>query len=206
MSAPRVAVLGGTFDPFHLGHLAVAVQARDVLIAETAWVIPAAVPPLRGHVHAGFRDRLDICRAVVEGMEKIEVLDVELQRGGPSYTVDTMGELRAAHPDHELWMVLGADAARSLPHWHRGEDILAENHVCIVNRAGGRRMLWPEARGLGLRPDRSRLVGIASPAISATLIRERLAAGSPIDDLVGTAAARLIAARRLYLDSPAGMP
>ena len=83
MAAARVAVFGGTFDPFHLGHLAVAEQARDGVLADETWVVPAGVPPLHGPALAGAADRLEICRAAIAGRPRIFVLDLELRRRGP---------------------------------------------------------------------------------------------------------------------------
>ena len=86
MSLTRVAVFGGTFDPFHLGHLAVAEQAREGVLADLVWVVPAGVPPHRGPVTAGAADRLAMCRAAIEGRPRIAALELELHRPGPSYT------------------------------------------------------------------------------------------------------------------------
>jgi len=205
VTAPRVAIFGGTFDPFHLGHLAAAEQAREALVAEAAWLVPAGAPSLRPPTLASAEDRMAICQAVIGGALGFEVMDIELRRPGPSYTVETMRGLAAAHPDRELWLVLGADAVRRLPDWHESEALVAENRICVVNRDGQQRVSWAEAVSLGLPPDRTRLVGIESPPISASEIRHRIAAGAPIDDLVGPAAARLIAERGLYRDGAASV-
>jgi len=198
MAAARVAVFGGTFDPFHLGHLAVAEQARDGILADETWVVPAGVPPLHGPALAGAADRLEICRAAIAGRPRISVLDLELRRPGPSYTVDTMRDLAAAHPDVQLWVVLGADAARQITAWHGAAELLAGYHFVLVNRAGEALIHHAEAIGLGYRPERTRVVGIESPDISATEIRRRIAAGEPLDGLVSPAVAAMIAARGLY--------
>ena len=174
MAAARVAVFGGTFDPFHLGHLAVAEQARDGILADETWVVPAGVPPLHGPALAGAADRLEICRAAIAGRPRISVLDLELRRPGPSYTVDTMRDLAAAHPDVQLWVVLGADAARQMTAWHGAAELLAGYHFVLVNRAGEALIHHAEAIGLGYRPERTRVVGIRVP----TSRPPRSAAGS----------------------------
>jgi nicotinate-nucleotide adenylyltransferase len=198
MAASRVAVFGGTFDPFHLGHLAVAEQAREGVLADETWVVPAGVPPHRGPAHAGAADRLAMCRAAIEGRPRITVVDLELRRPGPSYTVDTMHDLAAAHPEVQLWVVLGADAAREMASWHGSSELLTAYHFVLVNRAGEALIHHAEAIGLGYRPERTRVVGIESPDISATEIRRRVAAGEALDGLVSPAVAAFIAARRLY--------
>jgi nicotinate-nucleotide adenylyltransferase len=198
MPPPRVAVFGGTFDPFHLGHLAVAEQARDGILAGETWVVPAGVPSLRGPVDAGADDRLAMCRAGIEGRERISALDLELRRPGPSYTVDTMRDLASLHPQIELWVVLGADAARQVGEWHGAAELLAGYHFVLVNRAGEAPIRHPEAVALGFLPDCTRVVEIDSPDVSATDIRRRVAAGEPLGGLVSLAVERLIAERGLY--------
>jgi nicotinate-nucleotide adenylyltransferase len=205
MAAPRVAVFGGTFDPFHLGHLAVAEQARDGILAGATWVVPAGVPPLRGPVDAGAEDRLAMCRAGIDARDHLRVLDLELRRPGPSYTIDTMRDLAAAHPEVELWVVLGADAARQMPEWHGAGELLAGFHFVLVNRAGEPPIRHAEAMALGFHPDRTRVVGIDSPDVSATEIRRRVAVGEPLSGLVSPAVERLIVARGLYGPSPGSL-
>ncbi|MGO8687115.1 MAG: nicotinate (nicotinamide) nucleotide adenylyltransferase [Candidatus Dormibacteria bacterium] len=198
MPVSRVAVFGGTFDPFHLGHLAVAEQARDGVLADETWVVPAGLPPLHGTVVASSADRLAMCRAGVEGRPRIAILDLELRRDGPSYTVDTMRDLAAAEPATQLWVVLGADAARQTPSWHDSEELLSRYHFVLVNRAGEAPIHHPEAIGLGFHPERTRVVGIDSPDVSATEIRRRVLAGEPLEGLVSPAVAAIIAERGLY--------
>ncbi len=198
MAGRRIAVFGGTFDPFHLGHLAVAVQAREGIRAEEAWVVPAGVPPLREPAHAPAADRLEMCRAAIAGTPGLRSLDLELRRRGPSYTIETMRDLASLHPDLELWVVLGADAARHVDGWRGSRELLGRFHFALVNRAGEGAIHREEALALGFRPDRTRILGIVSPNVSATEIRRRAAAGEPLAGLVAPAVARLIAERGLY--------
>jgi len=198
MSLTRVAVFGGTFDPFHVGHLAVAEQARDGVLADEVWVVPAGVPPHRGPVMAGAADRLAMCRAAIEGRPRISALDLELSRPGPSYTLDTMRDLGAGHPGTQLWVVLGADAARQTSGWHEAGELLGTYHFVLVNRAGEAPIRHAEAIALGFLPDLTRVVGIDSPDISGTEIRRRVAAGEPLSGMVSPAVAAIIEQRRLY--------
>jgi nicotinate-nucleotide adenylyltransferase len=198
MTRARIAVFGGTFDPFHLGHLAVAVQARQGVLAQETWIVPAGVPPLRGPVHASAADRLALCERAIAGVAGMRVLDMELRRPGPSYTIGTMRDLGAAHPDRELWVVLGADAARQMPEWHGATELLSTFHFVLVNRTGEPLIHQPEALTLGFRPERTRIVPIESPDVSATEIRHRAAAGEPLTGLVSPAVERLIMERGLY--------
>jgi nicotinate-nucleotide adenylyltransferase len=198
MAGARVAVFGGTFDPFHLGHLAVAEQARDGVLADETWVVPAGVPPHRGPVAARAADRLAMCRAGIQGRSRIAVLDLELRRDGPSYTLDTMRDLAAQHAGVQLWVVLGADAARQTSSWHGAAELLGGYHFVLVNRAGEAVIHHAEAIGLGFRPERTRVVGIDSPDVSATEIRRRVVAGESLDGLVSPAVAAIIEERGLY--------
>ena len=198
MSLTRVAVFGGTFDPFHLGHLAVAEQAREGVLADEVWVVPAGVPPHRGPVMAGAADRLAMCRAAIEGRLHISALDLELRRPGPSYTLDTMRDLGAGHPGTQCGVVLGADAARQMAGWHGGAELLGTYHFVLVNRAGEAPIRHAEAIALGFLPGLTRVVGIDSPDISGTEIRRRVMAGEPLGGMVSPAVATIIEERGLY--------
>jgi len=149
-------------------------------------------------VTAGPADRLAMCRATIEGRPRIAILDLELRRAGPSYTIDTMRDLAAEHPGIQLWVVLGADAARQTSTWHGADELLAGYHFALVNRAGEAPIHHAEAIGLGFRPERTRVVGIDSPDVSATEIRRRVIAGDSLDGLVSPAVAAIIEERGLY--------
>jgi nicotinate-nucleotide adenylyltransferase len=199
VSEPRsVVVLGGTFDPVHRGHIAAAEQARDLVGADEAWLIPANNPPHRGAAMAGAADRLDLLRAAAAGHGRMRVLDLELHRPGPSYTADTLAELAAAHPGTDIWFALGTDAARDIPTWHRREEVLDTARFLILNRGGVGEVDAAEAARLGFAPERTRIVHIDSPPISATEVRRRAANGLDMEDLVPAPVARLIAERGLY--------
>ena len=194
----RVVVLGGTFDPVHLGHLAAAEQARDLLGADEAWLVPSGRPPHRAPALASAGDRLAMLRVAVAGRERLRVLDTELRRPGPSYTVDTLDELEAEHPDAELWFALGTDAAREIATWHRREELLRRARFLLLNRGGGGEVDAAGAARLGFDPGRTRIVHIDSPPISATEVRRRAAEGRGTEGLVPGPVFRLIAERGLY--------
>jgi nicotinate-nucleotide adenylyltransferase len=198
MAVRRVAVFGGTFDPFHLGHLAVAEQAREGILAGETWIVPAGTPPHRGHVDAPAADRLEMCRLAVGDRPGLRVLDLELLRPGPAFTFDTMRDLTIANPGVGLWVVLGADAARQVGIWDRSAELLAGYHFVLVNRTGEAPIRHDEAIRLGFHPDRTRVLGIDSPAVSAGEIRRRVRAGEALSGLVTPAVAALIAERGLY--------
>ncbi|MGD0834428.1 MAG: nicotinate (nicotinamide) nucleotide adenylyltransferase [Candidatus Dormibacteria bacterium] len=198
MAVRRVAVFGGTFDPFHLGHLAVALQAREGILAGETWIVPAGTPPHRGPVEAAAADRLEMCRLGIGDRPGLRVLDLEILRPGPAFTVDTMRDLTIANPGVGLWVVLGADAARQIGTWHRSSELLAGYHFVLVNRTGEASIRHDEAIRLGFHPERTRVLGIDSPDVSASEIRRRVRAGESLDGLVSAAVAALIARRGLY--------
>ena len=201
----RVAILGGTFDPIHYGHLAIAEQARERLGADEAWLVPTRRPPHREPTIASAEDRLDMVTAAVDGRAGLRSVDLEVRRPGPSYTIDTLVELEAQHPDAELWLVLGADAARDIGSWHRHDELLARARFLLVNRTGVPDIDDAQARSLGYPAERTRIVHVDSPPLSATEARRRVAAGLGLEGLVPAPVASLIAARGLYAGGPHGI-
>jgi nicotinate-nucleotide adenylyltransferase len=139
----RLGVLGGTFDPPHLGHLALARHALQELALDRVLLMPAWRPPHKPHLaedgpglHAGAHARLQMCRLLVEGEPRILVSEHELRREGPSYTVDTLRALHDAHPRASLTFILGADVARTLPSWREPRELLALARLAIAVRSG----------------------------------------------------------------------
>jgi nicotinate-nucleotide adenylyltransferase len=187
----RVGVLGGTFDPVHVGHVVAAVDTRAALRLDRVLMVVAGDPwQKRGEVVAAAADRLALVAAAVEGLDGIEASAVEIERGEPSITYDTLSELSA--PDRELFLVLGADAARNMPTWRKLEETRDLATLVIVERAGD---AHAEAPSPGWRVER---VTIPQLDISSSDLRARLGAGRPIDGLVPPLVVRAIAARGLY--------
>jgi nicotinate-nucleotide adenylyltransferase len=194
----RVAVLGGTFDPVHLGHIALATAAREAIGAAEAWLLPARTPALRVEPVAPAHLRLAMLETAVRNTPGLRILDVELRRPGVSYTIDTLEALRQSHPKTEPWWVVGADAARHINDWHRRDELLAILHLAVVQRAGSAHFDEAEARLLGLDLRRTAVLELTPPAVSATEVRRRVAAGENISRLVPAAVADIIAASGLY--------
>lgn len=198
-----VLVFGGTFDPVHNGHLAIARQARAATGAKTVWFVPAALPPLRDPPLATAEDRYDLLVAATQDEPGFAVLDMAIRRGGVSYTVETMEALHSEHPDLDLAVLLGADAARTIPAWERAEDLLRRERFVVVNRAGAPPPITStELEELGLSTARTQLVRVESPDISASEVRRRSGTGAPLDGLVPRAVEALIEAKRLYRSNP----
>ncbi|HUY61779.1 MAG TPA: nicotinate (nicotinamide) nucleotide adenylyltransferase [Candidatus Dormibacteraeota bacterium] len=201
MTAPSAVVLlfGGTFDPVHLGHLAAADQLRARTGAGAAWLVPSAQPPHRRAPEAPPQDRLRMVELAVADRPGLIACPLEVERGGRSYTVDTLAAVRAAHPTARLLLALGADAARALGRWRQPERLLALAELVVYDRPGVAPM------GAGPGPDLPpgewawhHVGAIDAPALAATAIRRRLRAGDACADALPPAVAAYIRARGLY--------
>lgn len=194
---PRLGILGGTFDPPHIGHLLAAYAAVEALKLDQVVLIPAAQQPLkRGREAAPAADRLAMTRLLAADDPRLAVDAIEVERGGLSFTVDTMRAYRAARPDTELHLLLGDDAAAQLPQWRDVSALAALVRVVVLTRDGelGQGIDLPGGmQGQRLRSRRLE--------ISATEIRARVRAGLPIRGFVTDAVAGYIADHGLYRSS-----
>jgi nicotinate-nucleotide adenylyltransferase len=198
----RLGVVGGTFDPVHVGHVAMAEAAIRCAGLDRVLLVPAALPPHRRPAAASSEDRLEMCRLATAGVAGIEVLDLELRRGGASYTVDTLEELARANPGAELHLVLGWDAARELRSWHRPEEVLRLARLVVVSRPGLPDPQEADLRAAGIDPARVLLCPERTPDVKATEIRRRLAAGEDAAALLHPAVAEYVRRRGLYSRRP----
>lgn len=193
MSARRIAIFGGTFDPPHIGHLVVANEVRVLggfdevvlMVANDPWqksstrsVTPAEI-------------RLDMVRTAVAGHRGLVAGDAEILRGGRTYTIDTVEELLAADPTAQIAIVVGDDTAGSLDTWHRADELARLVEVVVVGRPGSvavtDRPRW-----------RLRRIEVPQLDVSSTELRRRVAAGLPIDFLVPENVVSTIESRGLY--------
>ena len=187
----RTGILGGTFDPIHLGHLAAARAAMDCADLDRVLFVPTGVPPHRPPTVAGPDDRLEMCRLAVAGEKRFEVSDLELQRKGVSYTVDTLRELHRLYPGEELFLILGWDAAKLLATWHEPEEVRRLARVVVVTRPGS----GSPATTTEILCERS------TPNISGSGLRRAIARGDDVSDRLPDAVAAYIARRGLYMDN-----
>lgn len=193
----RVGILGGTFDPPHCGHVAAAVAARHTLALDRVLFVVANEPwqkvPHRAVTAAV--DRLAMVEAAVSEDAGLEACAIEIERGGPSYTVDTVEALRDDALAHgrevpDLYLVVGADLVPGLPTWRRVDDLRKMVTLAIVSRPGSRHVDAPGWR----------VVHVDGEAVdvSSSEVRERLERGEPVDGLVPPAVVRCIERRGLY--------
>ena len=191
MSRTRVGVLGGTFDPFHNGHLEVACAVRDSGLVDVVIVVPANDPWQKACV-ATADQRLEMVRRGIVGHHGIQLSDVDIRRGGPTYTVDTLADISSTHVGDDVTFIVGSDAAAGLPTWHRAEELRRSTSFIVVTRPGTRPPQL-DVEGYDLN-----LLEIRPVDISSSAIRERVSKGLALTDLVPSAVAEYITDKGLY--------
>lgn len=186
----RLGVFGGTFDPIHLGHLRAAENAREALALDAVAFVPAARSPFKGDPVSSAWDRYAMVALATAGQLGFAPSERELERAGPSYTVDTLRALASERPGDELFLIVGSDTVRELPSWRESAEIFARCTVVSVSRPGEPRpatlpegVTWVDGPGL---------------AVSATEVRRRVKEGRSVRFLVPDAVADYVAKRELY--------
>ena len=195
----RIGVLGGTFDPIHLGHLIIAEEARDRLDLEEVCFVPARDPWMKaGQPLTSGHDRLSMARLAMEDNPFFRVSTLELERPGPSYTVDTLRELQEDYgPEAQLFFILGSDAFVRFDEWKDPEGILGLATLVVVDRPGATASAEAIDQQVGNAGSVERVRGVHLE-ISAKDIRRRVAEGASIRYLVPEPVERYIYARGLY--------
>jgi nicotinate-nucleotide adenylyltransferase len=204
----RIGMLGGTFDPIHAGHLALARVALDQLGLDQVLFVPAGQPPhKRGRPITGAEDRLAMVELAIAGEPRFDVSRIEIDRPGPSYTADTAEALvtgsEADDPPIELTVILSAESFAELPSWHDPARLLRLARIAVAPRPGhpAPTPAWLAQRLPGFG---DRVIVLEGPHLdtSASDIRARVAAGRPIDQLVPPPVAAYIEAHHLYREPP----
>jgi len=202
----QLGILGGTFNPPHVGHLVMAQEALDQLGLDRVVLMPVSRPP---HKEAaddpGPEARLELCRLAVAGDERLAVSALEIERGGASYTADTLRELHARQPEQELTFIVGGDMAHSLPAWREPEAVLSLARLAVAEREGVRREDIATQLSELHRGDRVVFFDMPRIDVSSSSIRRRVAEGRPVRYLVPDAVADAIGDHHLYRPA-AGRP
>lgn len=206
-----IAVFGGAFDPPHWGHVRAAEAVRDRMGVDAVWLVPARIPPHRAAPALAPEERLDLVAAAVRGRERLVASPVELEREGPSFTLDTLDALAARRPplpngEASLFFVVGADAFAGIRTWSRHEELLARHPALVHSRAGCPlsaavapfRSLVTDDLSAPLLPPRIFTMDIRLPDPESHRIRQRLRGGLPISALVPEAVAARIGERGHY--------
>ncbi|WP_404940876.1 nicotinate-nucleotide adenylyltransferase [Pseudomonas sp. GW101-3H06] len=213
-SAPRprrIGVLGGTFDPVHVGHLRGALEVAESLALDELRLVPSARPPHRDTPQVSAKDRLAMVKCAVAGVAPLVVDARELQRDKPSYTIDTLELMRAElAADDQVFLLLGWDAFCGLPTWHRWEELLQHCHILVLQRPDADSEPPDALRNLLAARSVSDPLALKGPsgqiafvwqtplAVSATQIRQLLASGKSVRFLVPDAVLAYIDAHGLY--------
>jgi nicotinate-nucleotide adenylyltransferase len=189
----RIGILGGTFDPIHIGHLVAATWVRDALALDRVLLVVANEPWQKTSQRqvTPATDRLAVVSAAVEGIPGLEPCRIEIDRGGPSYTIDTVRELIGLDPDACLSLVVGADVAAELSTWHDVDELARLVELVVVDRGGFERGADPP----GWTVSRLRIPALD---VSSSELRERLATGRSVDFLIPAPAILCIGRLGLY--------
>jgi nicotinate-nucleotide adenylyltransferase len=196
----RLGVLGGTFNPPHLGHLLCAQEAYVQLHLDSVMLIPARNPPHKPVAdEPGPEHRLMLCRLAVEADDRFAVSDAEVGRSGPSYTVDTLQELYSQAPETELFLIVGGDVAAGLPEWHQPERVLTLATLAVAKRRGTPRASVTAAMERLRGGERTRFFQMPRIGLSSTMVRRRVRAGLPLSYIVPESVAGYISEHGLYV-------
>lgn len=190
----KLGFLGGQFDPIHFGHLLVAQDAFEQMGLDKLYFVPAATTPLKGHdVTTSADDRLAMVQAAIDWDARFGVIDDELRRGGVSYTIDTVRELKRRFPDDRLFWVIGADQVKRLPKWKDVADLVRLVEFIYLERPGHPITNFPEISGLRLHAVRSHRI-----EMSSTELRERAGRRLSLHYFLPLKVNQLIESRALY--------
>jgi nicotinate-nucleotide adenylyltransferase len=197
---PRVGVMGGTFDPIHHGHLVAASEVGHVFALDEVVFVPTGQPWQKaGSPVSAAEDRYLMTVIATASNPRFSVSRVDIDRPGPTYTIDTLHELRAVRgPDAEFFFITGADALEHIMTWQDADELFKLAHFVGCTRPGHR------LSGAGLPDDRVSLIEIPALAVSSTQCRERVAAGVPIWYLVPDGVVQYISKRDLYRSGDTG--
>lgn len=196
MRPPRQGLLGGSFDPVHLAHIQLAKQALRHLDLDGVTLIPAAAPWQRPALSANSDQRLDMLRLAIHDEAGLDVSTVELERDGPTYTIDT---LLALPPGKNYFWILGADQLENFCTWKQWDDIAMQVHLAVAARPGSN-MAAPRALQelLESRGRRLHIIPMAPIELSATAIRQRIGAGQTVEGMLHPSVAQYIQRHGLY--------
>jgi len=199
----RVGIFGGTFDPVHVGHLIMAEQCREQVNLDQVLFVPAARPPHKqDYPTTSFARRVEMLELALAGQPAFQIEQLEKDRPGPSYTADTLEELRQSEPEQELFLILGSDCVVDLPNWHEPQRVLDLATLLIVTRPGSASNVDLRS-ALGISPNapvKFQMVDSPLIEISSSDVRRRVRERRSIRYLVPRAVECYLEAHGLYKD------
>ena len=195
----RLGIFGGSFDPVHNAHLAIARACQQQARLDEVWFTPTAIQPLKQHgPRATNAHRLEMLRLAIRDEPSWRVCTIEIDRGGFSYTVDTLRQIREELPDAELFFLIGADALQDVAKWREPREIFRMATPLVVCRAGQLSPDFNQLKLLCTADTQPQLIEMPAMDVSSSEIRRRIANGKPIDNLVPDAVAEFATQHRLY--------
>ncbi|PHR99902.1 MAG: nicotinic acid mononucleotide adenylyltransferase [Blastopirellula sp.] len=202
----KLGIFGGSFSPVHQGHLLLAETCREQCQLDQVWFVPAATPPHKQSTKlASDQHRVAMLELAIAGNEAFKVSDIELQRGGISYTVDTLQHIREANPEAELYLLIGADSLEDLPTWHKIGGICVLALPVVIARAGQAEPNWQVLAPLVSTERLAKIeqlkVDVTPVGFSSTEIRNRVASGRSIRYQLPRSVEKYIETQKLYLES-----
>jgi nicotinate-nucleotide adenylyltransferase len=199
----RIGIFGGTFDPVHFGHLILAEQGREQGRLDEVWFVPAAHPPHKSEpTLTRFEQRVEMLALAIAGNPAFRIDELEKERPGPSYTVDTLAELHRRHPSHEFLLLIGSDTLLDLPHWYQPQRVLEQANLLVTTRPGSavltteqlrQRLHLPQQTPLSLQ-----VVEVPQLDISSRDLRRRTAEGLSLRYFLPRAVECYIREKSLY--------
>lgn len=187
----RIGILGGTFDPPHIGHLMIAEGVSSTLQLDEVWFIPTNEPPHKDQAVTSGRQRAEMASIAIADHPKFKVNTIELDREGKSYTFDTISLLQKQYPENEFYFIIGADMVEYLPHWHRIDELIEKIQFVGVKRPGYKLdTAYPIIE-----------VDIPTINLSSTIIKERFEKNETVRYLIPQSVYRYIHKERLYENS-----
>jgi len=190
----RLGILGGCFNPVHLGHQLVAEDVLHQLRLDRLLFVPAFRPPHKSNIITPFHHRAAMVRLAIRGNPGFQLCRIEEKGATPSYTVDTLRALQRRYPRASLYLVIGADQYRTMKRWHKPQELTRLARIVVMSRPGvPRPRLFP-----GHCRNRVRFLDVIPVAISARAIRDRLASGRSVRYLLPTKVMQYIKRHRLY--------
>ncbi|HEY7331316.1 MAG TPA: nicotinate-nucleotide adenylyltransferase [Gemmataceae bacterium] len=199
----RVGIFGGTFDPVHIGHLILAEQGREQGRLDEVWFVPSAHPPHKDDPDlTRFDQRVEMLTLAIAGNPAFRIDELEKERPGPSYTADTLAELRRRHPAHEFFLLIGSDTLVDFPHWYQPLRVLEQAGLLVMTRPGNVVPTTEQLREQLHLPEKTplRMEVVHTPQIdiSSRDLRHRVAAGRSLRYFLPRAVECYIHEKRLY--------
>ncbi len=194
----RIGIFGGTFDPPHLGHLVLAERCREDANLDEVWFLPSYKPPHKADDVTRFEHRCDMVALATSGHPPFRVEPIEKELPPPSYTAETLRELRSRHPEHAFALILGADSVVDLPKWYEPRRVVEQAELVAVARPGVE--TWDAAALAAALGVPVRLTAVECPlvGIASRDVRQRVSAGKTVRYLVPRAVEEFIRERKLY--------